>query len=141
MKASKGEAPGMFAERQARYPKGTYKVMFTRQNGNMEFYLSNLSTGRQSRSGSYWSSSRPLKATYRTTSTPKARPSTAVGLPRQRGGRRCNGSASRRKRRIWAAFTCNARCAGMWDSTFSASTRRAFPRHKKNSSSRWVSTA
>lgn len=44
----------MYAERQARYPKGTYKVMYARQNGNTEYCMVNLTTGRQSRSRSIW---------------------------------------------------------------------------------------
>jgi hypothetical protein len=50
----RGETPGMFAERQARYPKGTYKVVFARQNGDMEFCLVNLTTGSHSHSHSIW---------------------------------------------------------------------------------------
>lgn len=44
----------MVAERQSRYPKGTYKVLFARRNGNIEYSVVNLSTGRQSKPGSIW---------------------------------------------------------------------------------------
>jgi hypothetical protein len=44
----------MVAERQARYPKGTYKVLFARRDGNMEYSVVNLYTGRQSKPRSIW---------------------------------------------------------------------------------------
>lgn len=44
----------MVAERQARYPKGTYKVLFARSDGNTDFSVVNLYTGRQSKPHSIW---------------------------------------------------------------------------------------
>lgn len=44
----------MVAERQARYPKGTYKVLFARNDGNTDFSVVNLYTGRQSKPHSIW---------------------------------------------------------------------------------------
>jgi hypothetical protein len=44
----------MYAERQGRYPKGTYKVLFARQSGNTEYCMVNLTTSRQTRSHTVW---------------------------------------------------------------------------------------
>jgi hypothetical protein len=44
----------MVAERQARYPRGSYKVLIARRDGNMEYSIVNLYTGRQSRLLSVW---------------------------------------------------------------------------------------
>ena len=44
----------MFAERQAKYPKGTYKVMMWRQDGSQSFSIANLCTGRFSMADSLW---------------------------------------------------------------------------------------
>lgn len=44
----------MFAERQARYPKGTYKIVYSRLDGRMEFCLVNLCTGWHAHSSSMW---------------------------------------------------------------------------------------
>ena len=44
----------MFAERQAKYPKGTYRVITWLQDGRLVCNLSNLCTGRISNAGSLW---------------------------------------------------------------------------------------
>jgi hypothetical protein len=44
----------MFAERQARYPKGTYKLLIIRHSGSTEYCMSNLTTSQQSRTRSIW---------------------------------------------------------------------------------------
>ena len=44
----------MVAERQARYPKGTYKVLFARNDDSTDFSVVNLYTGRQSKPHSIW---------------------------------------------------------------------------------------
>lgn len=44
----------MYAERQARFPKGTYKVQFSRRNGAREFHCVNLNTGARTVAVSVW---------------------------------------------------------------------------------------
>jgi hypothetical protein len=44
----------MFAEQQARYPRGTYKVLFSRHGDGTLVNFINLYTGRQSRPLSIW---------------------------------------------------------------------------------------
>lgn len=44
----------MYAERQARYPKGTYKVLLSRESGSAEYFMVNLFTGHHSNALSTW---------------------------------------------------------------------------------------